>query len=401
MRSRFRFTLWHTGTTRKRVIASDDCSMTLGSVPRLRVGLLLMAVVLPFGITVVCVAAPPGHDVESSGKVSVTLRPPPRTTFGVLRIADLAELSGGSESLRQRIAALDVEDAPAAGESLDVTSPQIEFRLRLAGIDPRLVTIRGSTVRASARPISGMSKPGKPQSSTLLASHSRAVTAANLKSSDAEQVVLAAAKECLKMQLPWPEEDIEVQLTQPLPRELREALSATATTCSAELRSTGTTLGRIVLRIVSKTPDQRTLDVSIPFDVRHFEEVVVTTKPIAQGHVIALSDLEFGRQDVTQTTGFCTSPDQLIGQKAKRILPAAHVVKAVDVEPVPRAVAPLLVKRRDRVKAIARSGALVVVMVAEAQQDGRAGELIKVKNLDSNAVVHGRVLSATEVEVTD
>ena len=358
---------------------------------------LLLAVALPLGSAVVSVAAPPNRDVETSGKVCVTLRPPLRNTFDVLCIADVAELSGGSESLRRRIAILDIEDSPPAGESLKVTAQQIEFRLRLAGIDPQLVTIRGSTVSpAGTKTVTAASQSSKAQTATFLASHSRTETPA-----EAEPMVLDAAKECLKKQLPWPEESIEVRLTQPLPRELRDAFRSTGTTCAAELRTTGTPLGRVVLRIVFKTSDQRPLDVSVPFDVRHFDDVIVTTKPIAQGQVIVASDLEFGRQDVTQATGFCTSSIALVGQKAKRILPAAHVVRAVDVEPVPRVTAPPLVKRRDRVKIIARGGAFLFEMIGEAQQDGRVGEWINVKNVAWNTVVHGRVLSATEVEVTE
>ena len=129
---------------------------------------LLLAVALPLGSAVVSVAAPPNRDVETSGKVCVTLRPPLRNTFDVLCIADVAELSGGSESLRRRIAILDIEDSPPAGESLKVTAQQIEFRLRLAGIDPRLVTIRGSTVSpAGTKTVTAASQSSKAQTAMV------------------------------------------------------------------------------------------------------------------------------------------------------------------------------------------------------------------------------------------
>lgn len=409
MNTNFGCVPWSTSTTCQGAIASRDCPQTRDLAARWRAGFWLLAIVMPFGNVVVCVAAPPARDAESSGVVHVTLHPPSRIRTDVLCIADVAELSGGSESLRQRIAELDVEEAPAvanSANSLNITAQQIEFRLRLAGIDPRLVTINGSTARASAagssaRPASAAIKPGQSPGSALRASRSRVGPVAIWKLSNAEQVVLDAARECLKTQLPWSEENLEVQLAQPLPRALNEALSTTGTTCVAEWRSGGTPLGQVVLRIVFQTEDERVVDVPVRFDVRHFEEVVVTTKPLAQGHILTASDLERARRDVTEFVGFSTTPDTWVGQQVKRILPAGHVVRAVDVAPEPRTASALLVKRRDRVKAIARSGALLVVMSAEALQDGRAGELIKVRNLDSNAVVVGRVLSATEVEVTE
>ena len=76
------------------------------------------------------------------------------------------------------------------------------------------------------------------------------------------------------------------------------------------------------------------------------------------------------------------------------------MVRQADVETAARPSEPFLVKRRDRVKLIGRTELLLVTVVGEALQDGRVGEVIKVRNVDSNATVHGRVLNASEVEVT-
>lgn len=368
--------------------------------------LVWLTVAWPSVSAVVCVAAPPNQGDESSSKVRIALRLTVRANSEVVDIAEVAELRGGNESLRQQIANLDLEDAPSAGQSHVVTPRQVEFRLRLAGIDPRVVSIQGSTLLlpangTSVRAESVATKPHDSRTITQLTSHSRITTDADSEMSETERAVLAAANECLKKQLPWPEENIVVQLAQPLPRELRENQHSVSATYSAELRSAGTPVGRVVLRVVRKAAGQRTADVPVQVDVRHFEDVAMATKPIARGHVIALSDLEMGRQDVTLLTGYCTSPEQLVGQKAKRILPAEQVVRVVDVEPVARAVEPVLVKRRDRVKAIARSGVLLVTVAGEAMQDGKLGEVIKVRNADSNSFLYGRVMSATEVEVTE
>lgn len=213
--------------------------------------------------------------------------------------------------------------------------------------------------------------------------------------------MLDAAQKCLSKQLPWPQENVVVQLAQPLPRELRERTFSSAITCSAELRTHGTPLGRVALRVVVQASGQRTLDVPVQLDVRHFEDVVVTTRPVARGQVFSAADLKIGRQDVTFLSGYYTSLDQLVGQQAKRVLPESQLLRAVDFEPVSRVAGPPLVKRRDRVKASARSGVLLVTIVGEAQQDGRVGELIKIKNVDSNTFIYGRVVSATEVEITE
>lgn len=369
---------------------------------------VLLAVAMFIGRVAECEAAPPNTVVESSNRIVITLRAPGRIASSILRVADVADLRGGDEAMRQRIAALDLEDATLAGAQTEITPLQIEFRLRVAGIDPQRVAIRGSTARVTTSPASAgsglaSSQVAEPRASALFASHSKLRSATDAASNDSEieRAVLDAAQKCLSKQLPWPDENVVVQLAQPLPRELRERTFSTAITVSAELRTPGTPLGRVALRVTIKAPGQRTLDVPVQLDVRHFEDVVVTTKPVTRGHVFSAADLKIGRQDVTLLSGYCTSLDQLVGQQAKRVFPESQLLRAVDVEPESRVAGPPLVKRRDRVKASARSGVLLVTIVGEAQQDGRVGELIKIKNVDSNTFIYGRVVSATEVEITE
>jgi flagella basal body P-ring formation protein FlgA len=47
----------------------------------------------------------------------------------------------------------------------------------------------------------------------------------------------------------------------------------------------------------------------------------------------------------------------------------------------------------------ARVGALVVTALGEAQQDGRAGEVIRVENVDSKKVVRARVTGPGAVDI--
>lgn len=344
----------------------------------------LLAILLVSGLNVFAQAAAP---------VAIQLRPEVAATSAVVRIADIAEVSGGDVALRSQIAELDLEEAPPVGEPIEVTRTQIEFRLRLAGIDPRQVAIRGAS--------SQVSSGAKSKTQITSAPKLRSVTNVEADVSDHEQAVLRAAQTCLSKKLPWDADSLVVRLAHPLSKELREQLQSGGGVCSVELRSTGTPVGQVAARVIVQTPQQRLLESPLLLDVRHFEEVVVTSKPVARGHVFAEDDFERTRQDVTLLTGYSTSPESFIGQKAKRILPASQIVRASDLEPATRVPEPLLVKRRDRVKAIVRSGALQVSMVAEAQQDGRVGDVIKVKNVVSNTIVHGRVLNANEVEVTE
>lgn len=337
-----------------------------------------------FALCLLVVAS--AHAAEAP--ITIRLRSPNEPITDVVRIGDVADVTGGDESLRRQIAQLDLDDVPAAGQQFDVTPQQVAFRLRLAGIDPQSISIRGMIGNT----------PNQPRDSRVPVKWAPQ-TRAQPDVASAEQAVIAAAVACLKKQLPWSDECLDVQLAQSLPRELQDRPASAGYT--AEWRSAGTPQGRIALRIIRQAAGEKSVDVPVQFDVRHFEEIVVTSRPIARGEVIVASDLEIARRDVTQSVGYSTTSESLVGRKAKRILPAGHVLKATDAEAPVRAAEPPIVKRRDRVKVIARSGALVIEMAGESQQDGRAGDVIKVRNITSNALISARVRGAGEVEVVE
>jgi len=60
---------------------------------------------------------------------------------------------------------------------------------------------------------------------------------------------------------------------------------------------------------------------------------------------------------------------------------------------------PVLVKLRDRVKLTARVGSSQITATGEALQEGRMGESIRIRNVDSNRTVQGRILGPGVVEV--
>jgi flagella basal body P-ring formation protein FlgA len=60
---------------------------------------------------------------------------------------------------------------------------------------------------------------------------------------------------------------------------------------------------------------------------------------------------------------------------------------------------PPLVKNGDRVRIVAESAGLRISAFGQVKQRGARGELIPVMNLDSNKVVHARVLDAQTVTI--
>lgn len=65
----------------------------------------------------------------------------------------------------------------------------------------------------------------------------------------------------------------------------------------------------------------------------------------------------------------------------------------------PPADQPVLIKPREIVRLVAKIGAVRVTALAEAQQEGRLGQTIRVRNVDSNKIISGKVVDRNMVEV--
>ncbi len=87
----------------------------------------------------------------------------------------------------------------------------------------------------------------------------------------------------------------------------------------------------------------------------------------------------------------------LMGRRARRAVAAGRLLEPDDVET--EAQAAIVIQQNDLVHLLARVGPLQVKARGEAMQNGRAGQLIQVRNTDSKAIVTGRVVDRSTVEV--
>lgn len=361
--------------------------------------------------------------------VEITLWPTCTAIDDVVLISHIARVSGGSESQRERIESLDLVDAPRAGETTEVPSKLVEFRLRLAGVDPRYVSIYGSksevkgfltaarsaiqpsvsasqnsairtAVHTPKEPVNGLERSfaDRPFAKSL----SEAGPAAGDKT--IEDMIVNAARRAILSVLPWGEDNVSIQLAQPVGREAQFADTPAGCRCSTRIRSSGPPVGRVNVDVTVTASGQSPLVVPVAFEVRHYENVVATARPVARGRAIEQDDLYLHRWDVTGATDYCTKPEQLIGRVANRAMPALQLVREQDLT---RGSAdatgpdrPVVIKRQARVKMTAKIGDLNITVNGEAMQEGRIGESIKVQNVESKAIVSGKVLSADEVEIS-
>lgn len=386
---------------------------------------IAQAAMLLVSVGACALAAPPGQPTNG---VVISLYPKSDVAGGEVQISDVARVETSNAALKSRIESLDLMDAPSLGESATISARTIGFRLRMAGIDAQSFAIKGSqseitTTGNSRRVRDNQVEPARAISSVpvaslksdSLAAAAKIVAPASTKRFQVteqiggpdqlvEDAIVAAAQKVVLDQLPWPAEDVSFRLAQPLSRDAKLFNNGEKYTCVAELRTNGPPVGRVNVDVTVKSDRQAPLEIPVSLDVRHFETVVATARPIARGRTIQKEDLYLHRWDVTSATDYSTQVDQLIGRTALRTLSAAQIIRDQDLDKGIAAPAngdrSVQIKRSDRVKILARLGQLAVTVNGEAMQDGRLGDTIRVRNTESKSIVQGKVISPDEVEIT-
>lgn len=124
-------------------------------------------------------------------------------------------------------------------------------------------------------------------------------------------------------------------------------------------------------------------------------EVLIATTSLASGHVLAAEDLASERRDVSNAQDALSELTAAVGQALKRSLRPGQVLQRQMLT------APLLVRRGDTVRIVARSGPVEVSNAGEALENGHGDDVIRVRNPATGRVIRVRVIDRGSVEPVD
>lgn len=254
-------------------------------------------------------------------------------------------------------------------------------------------------------------KSGTSTNSVQLAGHTKpSNTAGSAKAStdsSAEQnsteqnPAVVAAKECIIKRLPWKAQDVEIRLVSDIPERLAKVALDRETELDARLRTPWPPLGRVHVGVSAIVDGRRQTELPVMLEVHQNRDVITAKRKIAAGSKISSDDLTIERRQVSKLTGYPSSVGALIGLVAARTLETGVVVRDQDISTQPVKLNPVVIKREDRIRCFVKAGGIMTISVSgEALEDGRVGETIKVRNVDSKKIVHGRVINAHEVEIS-
>ncbi len=152
--------------------------------------------------------------------------------------------------------------------------------------------------------------------------------------------------------------------------------------------------GRFQGRLEAVLPSGEASAVPIAGRVDELVEVPVPIRPLARGEAIATGDLATAWLPLAALPDDgVLRPEDLVGREAVRMLAAGRAVRAGEVAE------PWAVRRGDQASMAFRRGGLQIVTAAEALENGRPGETIRVRNAVSGEVRQALVIGTRRVEV--
>jgi flagella basal body P-ring formation protein FlgA len=128
--------------------------------------------------------------------------------------------------------------------------------------------------------------------------------------------------------------------------------------------------------------------------VRVFEQAVVAITPIARLDFISAADVRLERREmVSRSNRSFPRVDDVIGKQATRAIAVNDVLTQASID------RPVLMKRGSQVTMVFESAGLRVETAGVAEEAGKIGDLVQVKNPSSGKLLRATVLHGRTVRV--
>ncbi|MGB3623394.1 MAG: flagellar basal body P-ring formation chaperone FlgA [Ketobacter sp.] len=151
--------------------------------------------------------------------------------------------------------------------------------------------------------------------------------------------------------------------------------------------------GRLTMRVECNGDEPWAIHV--PVTIQAFAKVVIASGPIAKGTHLSAGDISIETPDLSLLYGgYFSAAEQVNGFVAKRPISAGQVLNSSLMDPVK------MINRGEKVVIIAEGPGLNIRTTGVSMEDGAYGELIRVKNANTEKVVEGRISGPGRIKVS-
>ncbi len=189
---------------------------------------------------------------------------------------------------------------------------------------------------------------------------------------------------------PWKPGDVEVKVASFKPL----ALSAGELQIRILRPQKGITPGAHTFFLAVDVAGQEEARVWVRAEIRLFGDVVVSSSPLAHREMIAGKDVRLARRDITSLSDKPFKRiEETVGKQATRAIEVNEVLTASSVD------SPRLLRRGSAVTLVYENAKLRIETPGFAEEGGRAGDVIQVKNAASGKILRGVILDGRSVKV--
>lgn len=307
----------------------------------------------------------------SSSKVQIWLKEQVVHSSSHVKLGDVCTITDHDRNRRAALQDLDLA-VLKPDQDLKIERSLIEIRLKLAGYDTDQMVFQGAR--------------------ETLVQHPPEIPLTDLG-------VEQAVHEALCRQFSVIPEDLRVKMISPLIGNGLPELSQIRQPRLELLPSPQLPIGRVQLTVRILDRDRVVAARAVSFEIARRQPVVVANLSLDRNTIVGPEHVREEYRFVDAPTDRLTA-SQVIGRRVAIPFRPDEVLTLRHIGQVAEAESPILIQPRDPVRLIAKKNNLTVTIpVAEAMQAGRQGQLIRVKNLQSNQIVTGVVAGRGEVHV--
>lgn len=294
--------------------------------------------------------------------VVVTLRGETTVRGPEIRLGEIAAVVGEDDGLVARLQEAEVGRAPLPGLTRTLDLSYVRARLRQLALDP------DSLILESPGPVSVTTASQRVEGSDLVAIAREQVLAE--RGAEGQSLSVQAAGGVAPLILP--EGRLDLKLRSRPGADLR---GVTALTVEAWVDG-------VLIR-----------SVSLPVRIALLGEVLVAARAIPRGTVLGTEDVRVERRELGNGQEPLRELGAVLEHRATRNIAYGEAIHGGLLE------LPPLVRRGDVVLVSAEGRGVRAALQAEAREEGRLGQVIRVRNLGSGREIYGRVEADRSVRV--
>jgi flagella basal body P-ring formation protein FlgA len=304
------------------------------------------------------------HPLGAAGITSVRIYDQTEVSADQFQLGDIARIDGDDAVFVRKLEGLPLGRSPLPGKTRSLDAATLLGRLRQSGVDPEKLDLQVPAEVVISR------------------------GAVTIERDQIEQIVRGFLQRQVagKPGESFAVKDIRVPEAVVLPKgPLSTHVSAPK---SSELA------GSVPLQVAFNVDPDFERRVWVTAVLERRVNVVVARRPLGRFKPLEADDIEIKAMDLAGLPADRIDDLEVaIGKRTRRALDSGTVLRPDLLE------LPPLVKRGDRVRIIAESAGLRISAVGQVKQKGAQGELVPVMNLDSNRVVHARVVDSKTVRI--